>query len=81
MFVKSGQDKRRRVRKRRGWEGSGVQDVGWLKRKKGWGEKKNNICLKTKNHNRGVKIPMKDERSKMEIPKKIVYMGGTGVKV
>ena len=42
------------------------------------GEEKNNICLKTKNHNRGVKKPMKDERSKMEIPKKIVYMGGTG---
>ena len=59
--------------------GRGIWGAGWLKR--GWEEEKNNICLKNKNHNRGVKKPTKDERRKMEIPKKIVYMEGTGVKV
>ena len=32
--------------------------------------------FKDKNHNRGVKKPTKDERSKMEIPKKFTWRDG-----
>ena len=75
MFVKGGQDKRRKGQEE---EGVGrVRGAGCGVVEEGREEEKNNICLKTKNHNRGVK-PTKDERSKMEIPKKIVYMEGTG---
>ena len=55
-----------------------MRGAGWLK--KGLGEEKNNICLKTKNHNRGVKKPTKDERSKMN-PKENRLHGRDGVKV
>ena len=70
MFVKSGQDKRRRVRK-----GVGERGTGWMRMKKGWEEEKNNICLKTKIIIGELET---DERSKMEIPKKSFTWKGRG---